>query len=195
MWRTAERQFHSLGLEGYRAQSIAYAIAWIAEHSERRIDLHRIWRDQKVSDDLTAALLAVCREAHAFLSARPGNIGEASKKPETWTLFRSLEFKLGERWRERLLAKHVESYPAKRPSAELAASSSAVVSVSANDWFSLAKWSKERGFLEGWERSLAFSLGKLAARGALPTAKQAVQGARIADRAKELGFAFEDAKL
>jgi hypothetical protein len=65
-----------------------------------------------------------------------------------------------------------------------------VADIAANDWFALAKWSKERGFLEGWERGLAFSLGKLAARSAQPSAKQAVQGARIAERAKELGFLF-----
>lgn len=194
VWRAAERLFDSLDLEGYRAQSVAYAIAWIAEHSARRIDLQRIWREQNIPDDVKVALLAVCREAHAFLSSRTGNIGEASKKPETWTLFRSLEFELGDGWRENLLATPVESYPARKPSAEVAASSSTVVNIAADDWFALAKWSKEHGFLEGWERSLAFSLGKLAARGTPPSAKQAVQGARIAGRAKELGFLFGDAE-
>lgn len=79
-------------------------------------------------------------------------------------------------------------------SPEAAASSNAVINIPASDWFELAKWSKEHGFLEGWERSLAFSLGRLAARGAQPSPKQAVQGARIAERAKELGFLFGDMK-
>ena len=97
-------------------------------------------------------------------------------------------------WQNGLRATPVESYPTKKMSSEAAASSNAVINIPASDWFDLAKWSKEHGFLDGWERSLAFSLGKLAARGAQPSAKQAVQGARIAERAKELGFLFGDMK-
>lgn len=190
IWRAAERLFDSLELEGYRAQSVAYAIAWTAEHSARRIDLQKIWREQKVPEEISLVLLAVCREAHKFLSSRSGDVGEASKKPETWALFRSLEFEVQNGWQDGLRATPVESYPTGKLSPEAAASSNAVINISASDWFELAKWSKEHGFLEGWERSLAFSLGKLAARAAQPSPKQAVQGARIAERAKELGFLF-----
>jgi hypothetical protein len=45
--------------------------------------------------------------------------------------------------------------------------------------------------LEGWERGLVFSLGKLATSGAKASEKQALQGARIIARAQELGFSFE----
>jgi len=192
IWRATEKLFDSLELQGYRAQSVAYAIAWTAEHSARRIDLLKIWREQKLPDEISLVLLAVCREAHKFLSSRSGDVGEASKKPETWGLFRSLEFELQNGWQDGLQATPVASYPTGKLSPDVAASSNAVVNISANDWFELAKWSKEHGFLEGWERSLAFSLGKLAARGAKPSPKQAVQGARIAERAKELGFLFGD---
>lgn len=194
IWRSTERLFDSLNLVDYRAQSVAYAIAWIAEHSARRLDLQKIWREQKVPNDLSAALLAICREAHSFLTARSGNIGEASKRPETWAQFRPLEFDLGKDWRLNSVDVPIASYPSKKPSADVAAASNVVATITAGDWFALAKWSKEHGFLKGWERSLSFGLGKLAARGARPSAKQAVQGARIAERAKELGFAFgEDA--
>ncbi len=83
-----------------------------------------------------------------------------------------------------------DPYPARKPGAEAAAFSDEVSKISASDWFALARWSKEHGFLEGWERSLAFSLGRLAARGVEPSPKQAAQGARIAGRARELGFDF-----
>jgi hypothetical protein len=44
LWRDAEREFDLLGLSGYRANSVAYAVSWLAEKSERRIDLIQIWR-------------------------------------------------------------------------------------------------------------------------------------------------------
>jgi hypothetical protein len=45
LWRTAEKLFDTLDLEGYRANSVAYAMAWLAEKSGRRIDLNRIWSE------------------------------------------------------------------------------------------------------------------------------------------------------
>ena len=47
--RTAEKLFDTLELDGYRADSVAYAIAWLAEQSECRINLERIWNEQKLS--------------------------------------------------------------------------------------------------------------------------------------------------
>lgn len=191
IWRAAEKAFDSLDLKGYRANSVAYGMAWLAERSGRRIDLQKIWHGQRVPDDVALALRAICKEAHAFLTARAGNVGEASKRPETWTEFRERDFDVGEAWKTHATAEPVASYPARKPNAEAEVARSSVKAVSANNWFALAKWSKEHGFLEGWERSLSFSLGKLLSRGADPSDKQSIQGARILTRARELGFQFD----
>jgi hypothetical protein len=192
IWRAAEKAFDSLDLKGYRANSVAYGIGWLAERSERRIDLQKIWHDQRVPEGFASALRAICEEAHVFLTARPGNVGEASKRPETWAQFRDLNFNVGEDWKKHVTAAPAAVYPAKKPNAAAEAARSTVRAVSANNWFALAKWSKEHGFLEGWERSLSFNLGKLASRGTEPSDKQAVQGARILARARELGFQFDE---
>ena len=169
IWRAAEKAFDSFDLNGYRANSVAYGMAWLAERSARRIDLQKIWHGQTVPDGITSALRAICKEAHAILTARAGNVGEASKRPETWAEFRDLDFNVGEGWKKDATAAPAAAYPAKKPNAEVEAARSTVKAVSANNWFALAKWSKEHGFLEGWERSLSFSLGKLASRGTDPT--------------------------
>ena len=168
IWRSTERIFGSLDLTGHRANSVAYAVSWLAEHSGRRLDLQRIWREQKTSDDLSSALLVVCGEAHRYLTSRIGNVGEASKKPEVWAEFREMEFEVGDGLRNIPPGAPEVTYPDKRPSAEAQAARAIVALVPANRWFALSKWSKERGFLEGWERSLSFSLGKVAARGGHP---------------------------
>ena len=64
----------------------------------------------------------------------------------------------------------------------------AIAELDAEYWFGLSKWAKERGLLQGWERSIAYSLGKLAAQGKVPSPKQAIQGERIAERASGLGY-------
>ena len=52
----------------------------------------------------------------------------------------------------------------------------------------LAHWAKETDNLQPWQRSLAFSLGRLAGQGREPSRKQAVQGKKILDEAGRLGF-------
>lgn len=98
LFRTAEKVFTTLGLTGYRANSVAYAVAWLAERSGRRIDLDRIWRDQKVPPGLFKALEIVCRHAHAHIEGAGGNQNERSKKADLWQEFKKRDIELPELW-------------------------------------------------------------------------------------------------
>jgi hypothetical protein len=137
---------------------------------------------------VSTALAVICRKAHGFLNARPGNVGEASKRPETWNEFRIEDIHLGKEWLASLTDVSASPYLTKRPNLAADAAKSAVGGVTAERWFALSKWAKERALLQGWERSLAYSLGRRVAGGLTPSDKQAVQGERILARAVELGF-------
>ena len=63
-----------------------------------------------------------------------------------------------------------------------------VAAVEPGVWLALAHWAKETNNLQPWQRSLAFSLGRLIGQGREPSRKQAVQGKRILDEAGRLGF-------
>jgi hypothetical protein len=102
LWRTAEKLFDTLDLEGYRANSVAYAVAWLAQKSGHRIDLNRIWNEQRLSPVLCEAVKAVCNVAWEHLNHQQGNVGEVSKKGECWDSFRSKEIALGQEWRAEL---------------------------------------------------------------------------------------------
>ncbi len=104
LWHTAEKLFDTLDLEGYRANSVAYAVAWLAEKSGRRIDLNRIWTEQRLSPALCEALKTVCKEAWEHLNHQQGNVGEASKKAECWEAFRQKEIALPGDWQAELAA-------------------------------------------------------------------------------------------
>jgi len=193
LWRSTEKLFDALKYRGYRANSVAYAVAWLAERSERRLDLDRIWREQSLTPTVAQVLSEACAAAHGYLTGLPGNVGEASKKPETWAAFRDLDLDVDANWRNDLHETPTVAYPPRQANGQAQAERDQVTSVSAQSWFALAKWAKDRGLLESWQRSLAFSLGKLVARGAAPSDKQAVQGARILARARELGFITQPA--
>jgi very-short-patch-repair endonuclease len=60
--------------------------------------------------------------------------------------------------------------------------------ISADAWFRLAKWAKQKDHLTPWQRSLAYSLGRLSAVGRPPSSKQAPYAAAILAEARRLGF-------
>lgn len=102
MWRTTEKLFDALDLEGYRANSVAYAVAWLAERSGRRINLERIWKEQRGSPALCETLKAICAEAHEHITTQEGNPGEASKREACWKEFRDQAINLADGWESEL---------------------------------------------------------------------------------------------
>lgn len=102
LFRTAEKVFSSLDLTGYRAQSVGYAVAWLAERSQRRIDLDRIWMEQRLSPALVDSLGVVCAEAHRHITTADGNPGERSKKRDFWDEFGAISIELPPAWEEEL---------------------------------------------------------------------------------------------
>ncbi len=111
LWRATEKLFDSLDLEGYRANSVAYTVAWIAEKSGQRIDLMSVWDKQRLSPALSEALKLVGRAAWEFLTDREGNVGEASKREECWRAFRGQEIETGEAWKADLAAHAIGPAP------------------------------------------------------------------------------------
>jgi hypothetical protein len=63
LFKTAERTVSKLDLGGYRANIVAYSVAWLAEKSDFRIDLDEIWKRQVLPDDLCKAIEVVARAA------------------------------------------------------------------------------------------------------------------------------------
>ncbi len=64
--------------------------------------------------------------------------------------------------------------------------------ISANEWFSIAHWAKENGYLSSFQRSLAFSLGVLASRGRSASEKQIKYGVEVLKEARRLGFKIDE---
>jgi hypothetical protein len=102
LWRTAEKLFDALQLDGYRANSVAYAVAWMAEESGRRIDLDWIWEKQRIPPGLNEALKVACKAAHEYITTQDGNPGEVSKRESCWNEFQGREMSEPNAWRNEL---------------------------------------------------------------------------------------------
>lgn len=101
-FRTAEKVFSAEGLVGFRSQSVAYAVAWLSEKSGQRIDLNRIWNEQRLSPSLIEVLKQVCHQAHNYISRADGNPSEFSKKLAFWEEFRSMNIPIEKDWQSEL---------------------------------------------------------------------------------------------
>ncbi|MBK7491723.1 MAG: hypothetical protein IPI17_06755 [Nitrosomonas sp.] len=65
---------------------------------------------------------------------------------------------------------------------------SKVGEVPVDKWFQISKWAKETNNLQPWQRSHAFSIGKVASRSGSVSPKQAKHGVVILEEAQKLGF-------
>ena len=105
-----EEPHRFLAYNSLRAQTVAFALAWLVEKSGRKIDLNQIWEKQSVSDALADAIVAVGVKALAFIKSQPGNPTEAAKKEDCWLKFRSTKFDLDPTW-EKAWSEHAFEAP------------------------------------------------------------------------------------
>ena len=122
------------------------------------------------------------------------NVTEWCKREECWNRIQALTIELPRNLETVLiqLEKPVNR-EANGPAAGVAPESllrppSEVTTIPAETWLKISRWARETGNLSPWQRSLAYSLGKLTSRGANPSDKQATQGVKILEEARRLGF-------
>ncbi|MBB1496116.1 AIPR family protein [Propioniciclava sp. MC1595] len=196
LFRQSERLVGSLKLGGYRSQTVTYMLARLLHATGQQIDLRAIWRRQELSPALAEAISELAPLVHGVLldSAGTRNVGEWAKKEACWVAVQALEWSvpaaLGpEMDRGSVRTKTTSSASiGEQMSEDEAAALATVVAIPSDVWFSLSGWAKQTGSLEPWQRSLAFSLGRIASAERTPSRKQAIQGARAIAEARRLGF-------
>ncbi|MDZ7961467.1 MAG: AIPR family protein [Aulosira sp. DedQUE10] len=197
LFRRTEKIVQHQQFGGYRANIVAYTLAYLSYKTGQRIDLDRIWKEQRLSPALQEAIKFISYQVYQFIINPPGgrNVTEWCKKEECWKNIQNIEIELSTELLKELIAgnkakpnqidKGIES-----PDTEDLKLIIQISEVPADTWFQIARWAKETHNLQPWERSLAFSLGKLAAQNISPSRKQANHGSKILQEAQELGFKY-----
>jgi len=180
---------------GYKAQIVAYTIAWLSHRTAKRFDFDLIWRDQLVQEPLKTFLGGVVDQIQPVVSTASGrsrNVTDWYKSEACWEAIKLLDLALPQDLKElatqqgRTVMVGIGA-PTPEENAEIAWAQA----VPSEIWFGIAKWAKETDTLASWQRSIAFSLGKLSAQGRAPSQKQAAQGKKIYDEAMRSGFSPE----
>jgi hypothetical protein len=186
-------------ITAYRINVTAYTAALLADKTARRIDLDRIWREQKITDVLKQTVedwaLPVFKHLPDIGLREGRHIEESFKSPGCWDYIRSLEWTVpAALQRELVLA--VEGPEPDETS--LASSASERLSVADHNnialckeltetqWLRIASWGQKAGRLEEWQRGVARTLASYAAEGwkRFPSKKQAKHGAAMIEKAR-----------
>jgi hypothetical protein len=194
LFRRTERIVSLQNFGGYRANIVAYSVAYLSHATEQRINLDQIWRSQKLDSALEMTIAAVARAVREVIIAPPrgGNVTEWSKRKECWeavlklgvseinALPNSILIPAGRSKSVETLEDYID--PAEEELISRIAKIPPVV------WFELSHWAKETDNLQGWQRAIAFSLGRIVGNGQRPSRKQASQAEKILEEAARLGF-------
>lgn len=196
LFRQSERIVSRQKFGGYRANIVTYLVAWLSHHTAKRVNLEAIWSAQELPEPLAAFVEVLSVHAHAHVTSPPGgqNITEWCKKEASWERFRDTRIEIpadveaGLIARERGQTGRATSVLEEQGTATETEQIDRVAAIPAQTWFDLSAWAKDTQTLEGWQRSLAFSLGRLAGGGKTPSRKQALHGEKIIEQARSLGF-------
>ena len=124
---------------------------------------------------------------------KTNHVGEWTKKLDCWKVVEELPWDVPSALRSELVelgaaAARAEVVDGTRPTAEQSESMSDIAKVTGETWFALANWAKVTGNLQSWQRKLAFDIGRRVNKGTPASPKQAVQGEKMLQEARRLGF-------
>ena len=196
LFKSAERIVSKQNYGGYRANIVTYSLGWISFLSYQRIDLNKIWKQQSLSNTLSDVIRTISNSVHLHITNPPDgrNITEWCKKETCWNRLKDLEVpvNMSDIKADQLAASGRATVAPEKgiegPDKADQKIIREVMEIAPEKWFGIAKWAKETDNLQVWQRSIAFSIGKLLARGRPPSRKQAIQGVKILKEAKRFGF-------
>ncbi|MGG3491286.1 AIPR family protein, partial [Brevibacillus choshinensis] len=178
LFKRTEKLVQAENFGGYRANIVAYTIAWISHETSQRIDLERIWLEQALSPVLEKAITQVSHQVydHIVNTSKGANVTEYCKRDICWQNLLKKQINLPADLESELILYG----QAKRASASTQdlnetekENISRVKAIPAETWFAIASWAKETNNLLVWQRSISVSLGKLSAQSKDPSRKQA----------------------
>lgn len=188
-------------ITAYRINVSGYTTALLAERSGRRIDLGRIWNEQKVSPGLVETIqkwAPVIFKNLPVLAQQSGkHVEESFKNQACWDYIRSLDLQLSPKAQVELLPAVNEAEETYRGTggrrSTLKPEDHNNIALckerGESDWQKIATWGQQSGLLKDWQRGVARTLAGYAAENWVrsPSVKQARHGKTMIEEARKYG--------
>ena len=195
LFKETERIAKELKFPGYRANIVTYSIAKLVSVGRGRIDLARIWREQKLYPELESALRKIAQTCydHIIEGASGGNVTQFCKKEECWSSFRETYISLPEETTKGFAKPHVTTTH-EQSNIPIARSQSAdpliaeTISVGSMTWIHLADFAKERRLFSPKQLEILTTVGLTVGEGRYPAKKTAEIALALLAQARTSGF-------
>ncbi|MFD7494171.1 AIPR family protein [Streptomyces sp. NPDC059832] len=174
----------------YKSMITTYTMARLALATEQRIDLDRIWREQRVSPALEAAIDDLCpRVMRVVTKPREGNhVGEWAKKPACWDAVSRVPWSVPRDLEVELRDQPLDDEALAGGAEGDRGANDEVTSVPADEWYAIERWAKETHNLDPSQRQLTQYVGRRLELEQEVPEPQAVQALHARNEALSLGF-------
>lgn len=205
IFKTAEQIYgvkpNALG--DMRYITVPYTIAWISYKLNYKIDLHKIWKKQQISDELSNILHDAMLRTEEFIKQNaPGSLyGEWAKKEDCWERLKATNLNMGLDELKNDLLSNGSSNRRKltkedTDQAEIEASLERIKSIHPKTWKKIENWGRETSKFSQYQIDMANTLGKRIRSNRVISDNERKQGEEIlnivADKNPELFFDMED---
>ncbi|MFE7032173.1 AIPR family protein [Streptomyces sp. NPDC057621] len=193
LFKTVDRIAASHEAGSYKSMITAYTMARLSLATDQRIDLDRIWREQKVSPAVKAAIDDLCpRVMRVVTRPREGNhVGEWAKKVVCWDAVSRVPWAVPADLKAEILEHPLDEKTLAGGSGGGQDACDEVASIPADEWYAVERWAKETRNLVPAQRQLAQHVGRRLELGQEIPEPQAVQALHARNRALSLGFVSE----
>ena len=203
IWKQLEKivgkQNRDLDLQAYRGQIVAYVYSYYILKVASKVDLVDIWNNQNISEEMGEVFRELSMIVRDHIKDTTLNVTEYCKKEDCWNKLKSRKPQLSADTKKHFsnvkggdLEEFSEIVKAREKKKQEMLDDMAPYLKNSGKWFELAKWGKETKFLESWQNSMAFNVGKNIANGRESSEKLLYQAKRIIKIAKSKGFNFSD---
>lgn len=195
MWRDAERVVKYQGFEGYRHNIVTYTLAWLFDLTQTRIDLEKIWREQKCDEILLNEIEAICQIVNDHIRNTTHNVTEWCKKEECWRTLLEKEYVLPDGFTTRIMSERISVQRNDTMTCEEREAIEFCREKGSEAWLELSEWARERSLLTGKEKSQCFNLGKMLDRGREVSSALAILCKKTWHNAELFGWEWKESKI
>ena len=195
LFRRTEKLIQMQQYGGYRANIVAYTIAYLSFKTGQCMDLNRIWKEQRLTKNIENEIIQVSKFVQQLIVNPPGgaNVGEWCKNVRCWESVKGYDYRISEGLQAELISTGNKRARSVSFGINTATGNEQVIidkvrTIHASTWFALSRWAKETNNFQPWQRSLLFSVGTIVGRNQKPSYKQANQANKVYEEALNKGF-------
>ena len=203
IWKSLERivgrQNRELDLQAYRGQIVAYVFSYYVLKVASKIDLVEIWNNQAISEYMEEVFKDLSMIVRDHIKDTTYNVTEYCKKEECWNKLKSKKPKFSDFTKKHFskikdgdLEEFEEVIQQREQKKKELKDSIAPYLKDADKWFALAKWGAQTKFLQPYQNSMSFTVGRKIANKQEISEKLLFQAKKIIKIAQQKGYSFDD---